>query len=226
MSGLQRAYIVLLGAPGAGKGTQAETLAGELGLPHVSTGDLFRTALKNETPLGLLAKSYMSKGQLVPDDVTVQMVRERLAMPDAAQGALLDGFPRNVDQARSFEALLSEFGAHLTLVPYIKVSTDVLLERLAGRWTCRNCGAVYHVLYKRPAKVGVCGECGGELYQRADDTPETQKRRIDVYLAETAPLVELYAQRGVLAEIGGEQFIEAVHRELLAAIRDAMGARA
>jgi len=226
MNSLQQTFVVLLGAPGAGKGTQAEALAGELGLPHVATGDLFREALKNETPLGLLAKSYMTKGQLVPSDVTVQMVRERLAKPDVAAGAILDGFPRTVEQARALDVLLSELGARLTAVPYIKASAAVLLARLAGRWVCRGCGATFHVLYKGPAKAGVCDECGGELYQRADDTPETQKRRIDVYMAETAPLIDSYAARGLLVEIDGEQDIETVHRGVLAAVRNALVARA
>ena len=225
MDFLHRVFIALLGAPGAGKGTQAETLAAELGLPHVATGDLFREALRKETSLGLLAKSYMNKGQLVPDDITIQMVRERLAQPDCSGGAILDGFPRTVEQARALDGLLAELGASLTVVPYIKVSTDVLLARLAGRWSCRVCGAVYHTLYKPPKRPDCCDECGGELYQRADDTPETQKRRINVYLAETAPLIEFYTKRGLLVEIDGEQDIESVHRDLLAVIRDAMGQR-
>ena len=226
MDYLHRTFIVLLGAPGAGKGTQAETLAAELGLPHIATGDLFREALRKETPLGLLAKSYMNKGQLVPDDVTIQMVRERLAQPDCSEGAILDGFPRTVEQARALDGLLAELSASLAVVPYIKVSTDVLLARLAGRWSCQACGAVYHMLYKPPKHLDRCDECGGKLYQRPDDTPETQRHRIDVYLAETAPLIEFYAERGLLVEIDGEQDIESVHRDLLAVIQDAMGQRA
>jgi adenylate kinase len=223
---LHRSFIVLLGAPGAGKGTQAETLSAELGLPHVATGDLFREALGNETPLGLLAKSYMNRGQLVPNDVTIQMVRERLARPDCREGAILDGFPRTVSQAKALDAMLAELGSSLMAVPYIKVSAEVLLARLAGRWVCRGCGSVYHVLHKLPAQKGVCDECGGELYQRADDAPETQSRRIGVYLAETAPLIDFYLQRGLLVEVDGEQDIEGVHGDILAATRNAMGQRA
>ncbi|MHB0875903.1 MAG: adenylate kinase [Anaerolineae bacterium] len=228
MSSLQRTFIVLLGAPGAGKGTQAERLEAELSLPHIATGDLFRAALKNGTPLGLLAKSYMDKGQLVPDQVTIDMVKERLALPDAAKGAILDGFPRTVEQAKALDALLSERGDAVSLAPYIKVSNEVLLARLAGRWVCRKCGATYHMLYKKPRVEGVCDEpgCGGELYQRADDTPETQRRRIDVYMQETAPLIEFYGDRRLLVEIDGEQDIDGVYRDLVAAVKNAMGQRA
>jgi adenylate kinase len=215
-------YVVLLGAPGAGKGTQAERLESELGLPHIATGDLFREALKKETPLGLRAKSYMDQGLLVPDDVTVGMVRERLSKPDCAGGALLDGFPRTVEQATALDALLAEAGASVTVVPYIKVSTETLLARLAGRWVCPKCGAVYHMLYKKPANDKICDVCGTALYQRADDTPETQRKRIDVYFQETAPLIEYYASKGLLVEVDGERDIEQVHGDLLAVIRDAM----
>ncbi|NPV07214.1 MAG: adenylate kinase [Anaerolineae bacterium] len=220
---LARGYIVLLGAPGAGKGTQAERLQEELGLPHIATGDLFRAALRQQTPLGKLAQSYMDKGQLVPDDVTIRMVQERLEQPDARDGAILDGFPRTVEQARALDALLAERGQQVMVALYIKVSTEQLLARLAGRWVCRRCGDVYHMLYNPPAQEGVCDECGGELYQRSDDTPETQQRRIDVYLEETAPLIEYYRERGLLAEVDGEQGIEQVYAQLLERIRDAAG---
>ena len=212
MSSLQRTFILLLGAPGAGKGTQAERLEAELALPHVATGDLFRAALKNGTPLGLLAKSYMDKGQLVPDQVTIDMVKERLALDDCQRGTILDGFPRTVEQAKALDTLLAGRGDAVSLVPYIKVSNEVLLARLAGRWVCRKCGATYHMLHKRPATEGVCDEpgCGGELYQRADDTPCTQRRRIDVYMQETTPLIEFYAGRRLLVELDGEQGIDGV----------------
>lgn len=218
-----RGYIVLLGAPGAGKGTQAERLREELGLPHIATGDLFRAALRQQTPLGKLAQSYMDQGQLVPDDVTIRMVQERLDHPDARDGAILDGFPRTVEQARALDALLAERGQQVMVALYIKVSTEELLARLAGRWVCRRCGDVYHMLYNPPAQEGVCDECGGELYQRSDDTPETQRRRIDVYLEETAPLIEYYREKGLLAEVDGEQGIEEVYARLLERIRDAAG---
>ncbi len=214
-------YIVLLGAPGAGKGTQAERLESDLGLPHIATGDLFRAALKQQTELGKLAQSYMDRGVLVPDDVTIAMVRERFTQPDAAKGAILDGFPRTVDQATALDAMLQERGAGVTLAPYIKVTTETLLSRLAGRWVCRRCGGVYHMLYNPPAREGVCDSCGGELYQRSDDTPATQLHRIEVYLSETAPLIEFYRDRGLLAEVDGEQNIDGVYRDLLERVRRA-----
>jgi adenylate kinase len=194
-------YLVLLGGPGAGKGTQAERLSGSLGVPQVSTGDLFRENLKNETELGLLAMGYMERGELVPDEVTVGMVRERLARADAARGAILDGFPRTTAQAEALEALLAGLGFKLAAVPYIKVPEDVLLARLAGRRTCRACGAMYHDLFSPPQRPSVCDKCGGELYQRPDDTPETQKHRIEVYFEQTAPLIDYYREKGVLIEV-------------------------
>lgn len=211
-------YLVLLGAPGAGKGTQANFLAKELGIAHVASGDLFREALANQTELGRLAKKYMDRGELVPDDVTIAMVMERLAKPDCAAGAVLDGFPRTIAQAKALEAALAEQGHRIDLVPYIKVSEETLLARLAGRWTCRKCGAIYHQMFNPPKVVGVCDKCGGELFQRADDTPETQRRRIRVYFEQTTPLIEFFRQRGVLVEIDGEQSVEEVHTALLDAI--------
>jgi adenylate kinase len=216
-------YVVLLGGPGAGKGTQAEMLVKELGTPQVSTGDLFRENLRNETELGKLAKGYMDRGELVPDQVTVDMVRERFRRPDCAGGALFDGFPRTIRQAEGLDALLVEMGEEVAVVPYIKVDPRTLLERLAGRWTCRQCGAMYHVIFSPPQEAGVCDKCGGELYQRADDTRETQQHRIDVYFEQTAPLIQWYLDRGLLVEVDGEQSIEAVGIELLAAVRAATG---
>jgi adenylate kinase len=215
--------LVLLGGPGAGKGTQAERLSGMLGIPQVSTGDLFRENLRAETPLGLLAKGYMERGELVPDEVTVGMARERLSRPDCTGGAILDGFPRTVAQAQALEQLLAGLGTKLSVVPYIKVPEEVLLERLAGRWTCRACGAMYHQLFSPPERRGVCDRCGGELYQRADDTPETQKRRIQVYFEQTAPLIEHYRERGLLVEVDGLTRIEQVQAELLGIIKRVQG---
>jgi adenylate kinase len=211
-------YLVLLGGPGAGKGTQAERLSRNLNVPQVSTGDLFRENLKNETKLGLLAKGYMERGELVPDEVTVAMVRERLARPDAAQGAILDGFPRTIAQAEGLEALLAELGSKLAAAPYIKVPEDVLLARLAGRWTCKVCGAMYHELFSPPKRPGICDRCGGELYQRPDDTPETQKHRIEVYFEQTAPLIDYYREKGLLIEVDGRPGIEEIQAALLSAI--------
>ena len=212
-------YLVLLGGPGAGKGTQAERLSSALGIPQVSTGDLFRYNLKKETELGLLAKGYMERGELVPDRVTVAMVRERLSREDCAQGAILDGFPRTVAQAEALDALLADMDLGLSAVPYIKVPEDMLLERLAGRWTCRACGAMYHQLFSPPETKGVCDRCGGELYQRPDDTPETQKHRIEVYFEQTAPLIDYYREQGLLAEIDGRPGIDEIQATLLEVVR-------
>ena len=212
-------YIVLLGGPGAGKGTQAERLSDALRIPQVSTGDLFRDNLKGETELGLLAKGFMESGELVPDQVTVGMVRERLSRQDCARGAILDGFPRTVAQAEALDALLADLGFELAAVPYIKVTEDVLLARLAGRWTCRACGAMYHQLFSPPQEAGMCDRCGGELYQRPDDTPETQKHRIEVYFEQTAPLINFYRDRGLLVEVDGQPGIDEIQAELLNIVR-------
>lgn len=211
-------FVVLLGAPGVGKGTQAALLEKALGIPHVASGDLFREAIKQGTELGRLAKSYMDKGELVPDEVTIAMVRQRLAEPDCQRGAILDGFPRTIEQAEALEAALAEEGKAINAVLYIKASEETLLARLAGRWTCRRCGAVYHSLFDPPKEAGKCDRCGGELYQRPDDTPETQRRRIQVYLAQTAPLIDYYRRKGLLVEIDGEGSIEEVQAELRRAI--------
>lgn len=208
-------FLVLLGGPGAGKGTQAERLSDALAIPQVSTGDLFRENLKNETALGLLAKGYMERGELVPDEVTVAMVRERLSRPDASSGAILDGFPRTIAQAEALGALLVDLGYKVAVVPYIKVPEDVLLARLAGRWTCRKCGAMYHQLFGPPEKAGVCDRCSGELYQRPDDTPETQKHRIKVYFDQTAPLIDYYREQGLLVEVDGRPGIDEIQAELM-----------
>ena len=215
------AYVVLMGGPGAGKGTQARRLEKELGLPQVATGDLFRQSIKNKTNLGQLAQRYIDAGELVPDEVTVSMVRERLSKPDCAKGALLDGFPRTIAQAESLDELLAMNGQRIAVVPFISVSPDVLLQRLAGRWTCTQCGHVFHLLFQPPQVAGVCDFDGSPLYQREDDTEETQKRRIEVYFENTEPLLDYYRQRGLLAKVNGEQTIEGVLSELAATIRKA-----
>jgi adenylate kinase len=211
-------YLVLFGPPGVGKGTQAERLKDELHIAHVATGDLFRDNLKRETELGQLAKSYMDRGALVPDEVTIGMVRERLKEADTRNGVLFDGFPRTVAQAEALDKLLSERGGRIEQVLFIYAPEDVLLDRLGNRWTCRKCGAVYNLSSKPPKVAGVCDVCGGELYQRPDDNLETQQKRIEVYAAQTAPLIEYFDQKGMLARIDGQQPIEKVTADVKAAI--------
>ena len=213
-------YIVMLGPPGAGKGTQAKQLAQALDLVHVSTGDLFRENLKNETELGQLAQSYMNKGELVPDDVTIRMVEERLSRPDCDQGAVLDGFPRTPAQADALEALLAKFDAGVKVVPYIKVPDEVLIERLSGRWMSTS-GRVYHALYNPPMVKWIDDLDGSKLYQREDDKPETVRHRIEVYREQTAPLIEYYRQKGLLVEIDGTQAIDDVTKDLMNAVEEA-----
>ncbi|MGC8856893.1 MAG: adenylate kinase [Anaerolineae bacterium] len=212
-------YIVLLGPPGVGKGTQAKILAEKTGLVHVSSGDLFRENLKNQTELGKLAKSYMDKGELVPDDVTIAMIRERLSRPDCQAGAILDGFPRTPKQAEALEKMLVEFHGHVDCVPYIFAEPAVLIERASGRWTCRANGHIYHEKFNPPKQPGICDVDGSELYQRDDDKVETVTRRIQVYLEQTAPLVEYYRQHGRLVQINGAQSVEQVTADLMAALR-------
>ncbi len=207
--------IILLGAPGSGKGTQAERLCEKLELTHVATGDLFRENLRNETELGRLAKKYMDKGILVPDELTVAMVRSRLARPDVEQGVIFDGFPRNLVQAEALADSLAEMGQKVNLVAYIRVSDDEIVSRLSGRLICRNCQASYHIRFNPPKVAGVCDVCGGELYQRADDNPETVRTRLEIYKNQTAPLIEYYDAAGVLVEINGEGDLNEVTERLL-----------
>lgn len=214
-------FVVLLGAPGAGKGTQANRLSQALGIPHVSSGDLFRENLGNETELGLLAKSYMDKGELVPDDVTIAMVVDRLAQRDCTTGAILDGFPRTLAQASALDEALARDGRHISVAPYIRVSEATLLARLGGRWTCGQCKAVYHQIFSPPKVQGVCDVCEGTLYQRADDTPETHQRRIDVYMRQTQPLIDYYRSAGVLSEVDGEGDVDTVFGLLLRVAQEA-----
>lgn len=212
-------FIVLLGPPGAGKGTQAEAISARLNLPHISSGDLFRENLKNQTELGKQAAVYFNKGELVPDDVTIAMVRERLTRPDCKNGALLDGFPRTAPQAEALTAMLSEINGKVNSVPYICVPDEVLIERLSGRWTCRKAGHVYHEKYNPPRKPGICDIDGSELYQREDDKIETIKHRIHVYNEQTQPLINYYQQHGLLVEVDGKKPIEQVTSDLLSALQ-------
>lgn len=214
-------YVLLFGPPGAGKGTQAQILSAEFGLPQVASGDLFRDNLKRMTPLGQLARQYMDKGELVPDDVTVGMIRDRLTWPDARPGALLDGFPRTLPQALALDGLLAEFGGHVNCVLFMKVRESILLERLASRWVCRGPQQhVYNIVTNPPQVAGRCDLDGAELYQRDDDKVEVQAKRIRVFMEQTAPLVEFYAGRGVLAEIDGEQGMADVTTQVRAAVAE------
>jgi adenylate kinase len=212
-------YIILLGAPGAGKGTQAVMLAEKLNMVQVASGDLFRQALRDETELGLKAKAFMDKGQLVPNEITIQMVLDRLGAPDCENGALLDGFPRNIEQAEALDKALAEQAKAIDKVVYIKVSEGELLKRLGGRWICRNCQAPYHEVDSPPKVSGICDRCGGELYQRADDNTETVKKRLEVYFAETSPLIDYYSSAGKLLEINGEGSTGEVNQRIVATLQ-------
>jgi adenylate kinase len=218
--------IVLLGAPGAGKGTQAQILSEKLGLAHVATGDLFRAAVRDETPLGLTAKGFMDRGELVPDAVTIEMLLERLAKPDAAAGILLDGFPRNTAQAEVLDKALADKGGGVDVAPLIIVPEPELVSRLSGRWICRAQGHPYHLTGKPPKRAGICDVDGSELYQRDDDKPETVQARLRQQLGALAKVVDYYRGHGVLATVDGTIGIENVTRELLAAIASATSARA
>jgi len=202
--------IVLLGPPGAGKGTQALRIAKTYNIPHISTGDIFRRAVADETELGLRAKEYMNRGELVPDEVVIGIVKERLDEPDCVKGFLLDGFPRTVAQAGALEAALTKGGRRLDSVLDIEVGRDSLIKRLTGRRTCRACGKVYHLTFDRPRSATTCDACGGELWQRDDDTEETVTKRLDVYKEQTSPLIDFYRERGLLVEVDGEKNVDDV----------------
>jgi adenylate kinase len=210
-------YIIMLGPPGAGKGTQAEVLAERLGLVHVSSGDLFRDNLSKETELGKLAQTFMRKGELVPDDVTIAMVKDRLTRPDCEKGAVLDGFPRTPAQAEALKEMLHSLGGDVTVVPFINVPDEVLVERLSGRWMSKS-GRVYHAITNPPLKKWFDDVDGSPLYQRDDDKPETVRNRIKVYYNQTSPLIEYYKDQGKLIEIDGTQDIDKVTEDLMKAV--------
>lgn len=212
-------FIVLLGPPGVGKGTQAKILSERTGLAHISSGDLFRENLKNQTELGKLAQTYMSKGELVPDDVTIAMIRERISRPDCRSGAILDGFPRTPAQAGALEVMLEEFQGHVDAVPFITGSEGVLVDRLSGRWTCRASGHIFNEKFNPPRDSGICDFDGSELYQREDDKAETVRRRIQVYLEQTSPLIAYYRDHNKLIEIDGMQPIDVVTQSIMRALK-------
>ncbi|SHI61829.1 adenylate kinase [Desulfosporosinus lacus] len=210
--------IILMGGPGAGKGTQANPLVERFHFPHISTGDMFRAAIKEGTALGLKAKSFMDAGGLVPDEVTIGIVEERLALPDCADGFLLDGFPRTLAQGSALAGILERLGMKLDGVINIEVDEEVLIPRLTGRRVCRKCGSSYHMIFNAPEQEGVCGQCGGELYQRSDDTVETAKNRLNVYNTQTEPLIAFYEEKGLLKRINGDQAIDQVFQDILKAL--------
>ena len=216
-------YVILLGAPGAGKGTQAVNISKSLGLAHIASGDLFREEQAKGTELGNIAKSYMEKGQLVPDEVTVKMILGRISAPDCEKGIMLDGFPRTLEQAKALDEALAKENKGIDLVLYIKVSDQELIKRLSGRWICRDCQAPYNIVEIPPKIAGKCDKCGGELYQRADDTEETVKKRLGVYFSQTMPLIDYYTNEDKLVEVNGERGVKEVGEDLIRVIEAKIG---
>lgn len=212
-------YIVLIGAPGAGKGTQASIITKDLDLVHIASGDLFRQAINQGTPLGLQVKPFLETGKLVPDEITVQMVLERLLANDIEVGAVLDGFPRNLEQAKILDKSLADYGKAIDQAVYIKVSEQELVKRLSGRWICRNCQTPYHLISAPPKLSGKCDRCGGELYQRADDTPSTVRERLATYFDQTVPLIDYYRETDRLREVDGEGEVDDVGNRVITALR-------
>ncbi|MDP9180281.1 MAG: adenylate kinase [Chloroflexota bacterium] len=207
-------YVVLLGLPGAGKGTQAARLKSDTGLAHITTGELFRENIRNNTPLGQKAKPYVESGQLVPDEITIGMFLERIKAPDCREGCMFDGFPRNVEQAAALDEALAARGKQIDRAIYIYVEQDELVSRLAGRWSCQKCGAVYHETSQPPAVAGVCDNCGAQLTQRADDKPEVVRTRLEVNLRNLEPLLEFYRKKGKLTEVDGDREPDAITEDL------------
>jgi len=212
----------MLGAPGAGKGTQADILSQEIGLPHIASGDLFRQALEERTEVGLLAKSYMDKGELVPDEITIKMILERINQPDCASGCLLDGFPRTLHQAEALDIAFREQGKAIDKAIYIEVPNEELVKRLSGRWLCRTCQTPYHVISAPPRIPGKCDKCGGELYQRSDDREETVKDRLKVFFAQTVPILDYYQKQKNLVRVNGNSGVQGVAREIVSALKAPM----
>lgn len=209
----------MLGAPGAGKGTQADILSKEMGLPHIASGDLFRQALEKKTELGLLAKSYMDRGELGPDEITIKMILERINLPDCASGCLFDGFPRTLRQAEALDKFLAEQGKGIDKAVYITVAEEELMKRLGGRWICRNCQTPYHLVTSPPKTPGICDKCGDELYQRPDDKEETVRERLKVFFSQTVPILDYYRKQNKLIEVNGNRAISEVANETLSLLK-------
>jgi adenylate kinase len=212
-------YIVMLGAPGAGKGTQADILSQETGFPHIASGDLFRQNLEKKTSLGLSAKTYMEKGELVPNKITIKMIQERINAPDCTSGCLLDGFPRTLDQAEALDKALTTQDKSVDKAIYVKVPDEELIKRLTGRWICRTCQTPYHIVNSPPKVPGKCDKCGGELYQRPDDKEETIRERLKVFFAQTMPIIDYYRNQNKLIEVDGNLGIQEVAQEIISVIK-------
>ena len=215
--------IVLFGPPGAGKGTQAERISREMGIPHIATGDMFREAVAKGTELGRKAQEYMRRGELVPDEIVNEMVRERISMPDCSKGFILDGYPRTVNQAKALDEMLAEMGRKVDVVLNLSVSDDEVVKRLSYRRICRRCGAIYHLINNPPRREGVCDRCGGELYQREDDREEVIRRRLRVYYEQTEPVLRYYAERGILRDIDGNGTVDEVWERVKKALEEVKG---
>jgi len=212
-------YIIMLGAPGAGKGTQADILSQEMGLPHIASGDLFRQALEKRTEVGVLAKSYMDKGELVPDEITIKMILERINQADCASGCLFDGFPRTLHQAKVLDKVLKEQEKSIDKAVYIEVPNEELVKRLSGRWLCRTCQTPYHIINSPPKTPGKCDKCGGELYQRSDDREETVRDRLNIFFAQTVPILDYYKKQNKLIRVNGNLGMQAVAKEMISALK-------
>jgi adenylate kinase len=212
-------YIIVLGAPGAGKGTQADILSQEMNFPHIASGDLFRQALEEKTEVGLLAKSYMDKGKLVPDDVAIKMILERINQPDCTSGCILDGFPRTLHQAEILDKAFGEQGKAIDKALYIEVPNKKLVKRISGRRLCRVCQTPYHIISSPPKNPGKCDKCGGELYQRSDDKEKTVKERLSIFFAQTVPILDYYKKQNKLIKIKGDFGIQEVARAIISALK-------
>ena len=213
-------YIIMLGAPGAGKGTQADILSQEMDLPHIASGDLFRQALEKKTEVGILAKSYMDKGELVPDEITIKMILERINQADCVSGCLFDGFPRTLHQAKVLDKVLKEQEKSIDKAVYIEVPNEELVKRLSGRWLCRTCQTPYHIINSPPKTPGKCDKCGGELYQRSDDREETVRDRLNIFFAQTVPILDYYEKQNKLIRVNGNLGMQAVAKEIISALKE------